>query len=965
METLDPTIVALAKAIKYSETGTGDTYTQKGASGEFGAYQFMPATYANYASKYLGSSVAKATKENQNRIVYSFIKSKKEQGFNPSQIASMWNAGEKKPDAYKQNWVGVNSQGVKYDTPGYVKKVSAYYQQFKPALQSQSTYEEPPVTSAFTSDNPVVEEKSFIRKVADFFTSGTQAFGKDIGEALASGKNADLYSQAMDNYTQVQNNLQLEINKRLKTGQDATKLISTLQDFKSKPPKLEDFTGDTINKTTKQILGDAGMTVLEATSGGLLSGGKGVIANSGKLIKETIPLIDKTLTTGQKILQGGKIGAIYGGLSGGTGAMQQNKSTGNIVLDSFVSSALGFGLGAGLTAVGVGISKGIGKTRAILNPTEKAFTNAETNVARAYEKTLNLTPSQRAKEQALLNNTGDNVYTTLVKNHINLGSKEADTQLTNVLNLYEKGIEQAQKNEHGLFNLNEVVQNSFKEIDLKLPSATARETAKNKIRKEVLLMLKDHEGTIIKNTEKQTLVDSSFMERLRKTGNSWTPFNASDPEKIGKSTGYALANAVRDNVEKYGTFTEYRNAMREWGKVIHVQQVLGKLEKSGKAQFRVLGGLSGAISRRILSGALGYHTGGLGGLILGELGGEYGARVMSNPTLRTYLDRLIINNYDKKITPEVVTKLANQIEKEIAKQDKLLKLPAKTETKATLITPAPTTYEKPAEKIMNQSIKVDKAPITKQTSINPSKANISKSITPLEVEAKKYKSAEEFVNSMIYHGTDKPFDTFDFSKVGTGGTGNAHGTGAYFTSSPEIAKDYASGYGNVNAILNKTEGKLNGKVLMSSKPSGELLDFRKFAEAPKTLDFYKQGLKKMEDAGFTGVTKDTNVLQQLKRADLGKESFEQVLSKLEMEISNNSQYASKLNDAFGINDYFLPKDKFAGLIDNSASYPRPKATNVSGAKDIVLFDKGQPIKTYPAMTKSQLTDIWNKAHIKK
>lgn len=755
MDNLDPTIVALAKAIKYSETGTGDTYNKRGASGEYGAYQFMPATYRNYSQKYLGNANTQPTRENQNRIVYSFIKSKKEQGYNPSQIASMWNAGEGRPDAYRQNWVGVNSKGVKYDTPGYVRKVSAYYSQFKQPLQSQSNYEEPQNASVFTEDNPVVEKKSFLRKIGDFFTSGTQAFGKDIGEALASGKNADMYSQAMDNYTQVLNNLQLEINKRQKTGQDATRLISTLQDFRGKTPKLEDFMGDTINKTTKQILGDAGMFGLELTSGGLLQGGKGVVANSGKLVKETLPIASKTITTGKKILNAGKIGGVYGSIAGATGAMQENKSTGNIVLDSFVGGLLGAGLGAGLAGAGIGISKGVSKTKAILNPTEKAFTNAQHNVAKAYEKTLNLTPSQRAKEQALLDKTGDNVYTTLVKNHINLGSKQADAQLSNVMNIYEKGIETAQKNEHGLFNINEVVRNSFKEIDEKIPSATARETAKNKIRKEVLLMLKDHNGTIIKNEEKQTLVDSSFMERLRKTGNSWTPFNASDPEKVGKSAGYALANAVRDNVERYGTFPEYRNAMREWGKLIHVQQVLGKLEKSGKAQFRVLGGLSGSISRKILTGTLGYHTGGLGGLILGELGGEYGARVMSNPTLRTYFDRLIINNYDKKITPEVITKLVNQVEREIEKQNKLLKLPERA-TKSptnyelktqkllpkgdpnmvggeTKILPVKTEtsklYEKPAEKIMNQSMKVDKAPITKQTKVIPKSSNISKSVT--------------------------------------------------------------------------------------------------------------------------------------------------------------------------------------------------------------------------------------------
>lgn len=131
METLDPTIFALTKAIKYSETGGGNTYTATGQSGEFGAYQFMPSTYKLYAKKYLGDENAQPSMENQNKIAYSFVKEKKESGFNPAQIASMWNAGEGRPNAYRENWRGTNSKGVSYDTPAYAAKVSKYYQQFK------------------------------------------------------------------------------------------------------------------------------------------------------------------------------------------------------------------------------------------------------------------------------------------------------------------------------------------------------------------------------------------------------------------------------------------------------------------------------------------------------------------------------------------------------------------------------------------------------------------------------------------------------------------------------------------------------------------------------------------------------------------------------------------------------------------------------------------------------------------
>jgi hypothetical protein len=132
MDTLDPQAVNLAKAMRRAETGgSADPYNQKGASGEFGAYQFMPATYKAYAKKYVGDENAPPTVENQNKIAYSFIVEKKNAGYNPAQIASMWNAGEGKPDAYKENYRGVNAQGVQYDTPAYAAKVSKHYNELR------------------------------------------------------------------------------------------------------------------------------------------------------------------------------------------------------------------------------------------------------------------------------------------------------------------------------------------------------------------------------------------------------------------------------------------------------------------------------------------------------------------------------------------------------------------------------------------------------------------------------------------------------------------------------------------------------------------------------------------------------------------------------------------------------------------------------------------------------------------
>lgn len=142
-EQIDPQVKALTQAIGEAETGPSspEAYNKKGASGEFGRYQFMPTTYKNYAQKYLGDSNAQPSVENQNKIAYSFVKEKKAAGYNPAQIASMWNAGEGKPDAYKENHKGVNSKGVVYDTPAYALKVSQAYQKLKgqtPITQTDS-----------------------------------------------------------------------------------------------------------------------------------------------------------------------------------------------------------------------------------------------------------------------------------------------------------------------------------------------------------------------------------------------------------------------------------------------------------------------------------------------------------------------------------------------------------------------------------------------------------------------------------------------------------------------------------------------------------------------------------------------------------------------------------------------------------------------------------------------------------
>jgi hypothetical protein len=151
---LDPQALNLAKAIRRAETGgSADPYNTKGASGEFGAYQFMPDTWKQWSGKYLGNPNSDFSIENQNKVAYSRIKELKDQGYNPAQIASMWNSGS--PTAYQEGKKGVNKMGVQYDVPGYVQKVSQHYNEIKMGGQAA-----PVGNTQFTNPNQPPQPQS-------------------------------------------------------------------------------------------------------------------------------------------------------------------------------------------------------------------------------------------------------------------------------------------------------------------------------------------------------------------------------------------------------------------------------------------------------------------------------------------------------------------------------------------------------------------------------------------------------------------------------------------------------------------------------------------------------------------------------------------------------------------------------------------------------------------------------------
>lgn len=155
---LDPQVVALAQAVRQQESG-GDPNAQ-GKSGEYGAYQYEPGTWAKQsAAAGVNVPLKQATLAQQNQVWYTWADSMKKQGYNPGQIASMQNAGEGEPDAYTgtfstgQPSKGTNAEGVAYSVPDYVNNVMKYYQKYK----SQGLQPAPMATDASDTVQPATQ----------------------------------------------------------------------------------------------------------------------------------------------------------------------------------------------------------------------------------------------------------------------------------------------------------------------------------------------------------------------------------------------------------------------------------------------------------------------------------------------------------------------------------------------------------------------------------------------------------------------------------------------------------------------------------------------------------------------------------------------------------------------------------------------------------------------------------------
>lgn len=143
---LDPSVVALTKAIGHQESG--GNYSKIGDNGHSkGAYQWnnstplqkdqIPKNFGSYASD-VGADPNDFSPANQDRVAYKTVEKWGKEGLTPAQVASKWNSGN--PDAYKNAKPGYNAQeGVNYDVKSYVDNVAKYYDVYRNANSGDSS----------------------------------------------------------------------------------------------------------------------------------------------------------------------------------------------------------------------------------------------------------------------------------------------------------------------------------------------------------------------------------------------------------------------------------------------------------------------------------------------------------------------------------------------------------------------------------------------------------------------------------------------------------------------------------------------------------------------------------------------------------------------------------------------------------------------------------------------------------
>ena len=221
--------------------------------------------------------------------------------------------------------------------------------------------------------------------------------------------------------------------------------------------------------------------------------------------------------------------------------------------------------------------------------------------------------------------------------------------------------------------------------------------------------------------------------------------------------------------------------------------------------------------------------------------------------------------------------------------------------------------------------------------------NVNDSVDPLDAlkaEAKKYKSADEFVKAQTnaYHGTDTAFDTFDNNFRGAVTQAKSAKNATFFTDNPDVAKAYA------------TYAAENRPVIALQNEADRLEKIAKRTNSKEDWLKYDAVVAKMEDVGSYDNTFNRRKLANVKNAKVDGDFLEvDARGKSPQELSADDNIDSWLQQQID-SAKAQGKDgvKFTNLDDGIGLYDVPST-------HYAVFDNSK------IMTDKQLTDLYNQA----
>lgn len=500
----------------------------------------------------------------------------------------------------------------------------------------------------------IVKEKSFARKVGDFFTSSTQKFAETLGTAASviDPKTKKLREETISSTNKMVDDYISRAGKE-KDKEKAKKYLEAAQKL-ADTEDIDIFNRPEYQKTAKQVIGEAAGTALETLSFGTF--GKATAGmKSLQLGKATVPTIAKPiLSPAKNILQGVKqgagIGGVYGTAFGVAGAMEQNKSGVDILKEGLTGGLTGAAGGAVLGGAVSGLTGGVS---ALISRANKLSTEGKVALGKYAEKKLfqtsrelvKMSPTQTKNEAKWMKNTPEFIANEFVidpdtlkpKSILQLIDSDGRRLVTDdaVIALRRKYQEESNafnnllKDSGEYVSLNTLRQRSIENIKGLKTQGADYDVAISQIEKEINAYKKNYQANGLVNGDDLLIRVDDFNKIKSGLWSKTSNFNPSQADKLQSDVSYKMGQTAKDLIEESVDDVAVKKMNQRLGDMASAIRVLEN------AQGKVIpGGFFGKQLTRI-AGTVAGSTGGLPGSILGNITGGVLADVMLDPKVKT------------------------------------------------------------------------------------------------------------------------------------------------------------------------------------------------------------------------------------------------------------------------------------------------------------------------------------------